>query len=1172
MKRCMVVAIGLSAGVALAESVDPIGWRETGGVDVSSGEKTIDAPLRMATGATFVKTGAGTLNLPKDALERNAGSVRYHVLGGTVKLTGDDVSEGALTVPEVLSAKAAFWVSSAKTDSIVTDGAGNVVRWYDVRETGVTAAGFVPTRPYMKHACVAGRTDQQQSVTTFQGHAVVYFGGYGAKGKGGYMQLVDAAGNDKKDITSAYNVFFVHGVDTCWGTVIGHVQQPNDFMNDGSIASVPAGGVARYFHNRVDSVPGQFAGRAYRNGTLFDPFATRLLPGTFELVDVDLAGNGTGFSAFFNNRNAENRQGGDYLSEVAVFEGRLTEAERLDVERYLMRKWGLGGRSPASMTLGVARGAQVELASDSTATDAVAATNALPCVFEGEGTVSLSGTGWWTVPPRAFDAFGGSLSLGGGTLFSRFDEFPALTPETGRRYVVTERRAGGASDVRNGSTVTGVAGAAKEIAKDGSNTLAFASIPADATHLRVMAGTLSLVGRETSGRIVPATAWKGVFPNPNMEKTAYVPTGSRGRVPMTNGQTLDGWTFHASGGFTGGYVVGPVMGANAATYEWGYEIPEGKQALYFFSSNGVDGFGALTTTVRFDAPGEYLVSWCESMSSNGILLPSVYSVLFGEDYEHAVVVDRRPNVVVGFPRTYLKLTVPAAGEYCFGFRIDDNYGGWYAMLFDDVRADLVSCAARPSVVAIPNGDFEQVMTNGAPEGVVTIRRSGGVDLRADNLVRGWTFHQGEGWTADKLYATVGVASPALPQHDVLAKKPTNSNYKIYSRIADETLGSFQLFLCAHPAYPSGYAETTFTVAEPGTYRLRGKVGCWNVPHFGIDYFGDGRDGSKTYPSVRARVTVGGETVDLGVQEPTGVYLRDRVWPDRAFTVTAANTPVTLRLADENVRTACLVDDLVLVREEDLAVDESFEYIANGSFEANAGVGSGGGITIDTSHPLPGWTLGVGALPSQVISCWQGFGNGAQYTIVPYDGKTVCCVRGTASLSQVLPPLVAGRYRFRLAANSRWTAGYDENGVRVTLNDPETDEEKVVVCEIPEVTTRHAHVSSHEFELAEPGVYRLKIVGTHAELKTGDRACAIDGLSLKRLGGTKLPPSVPKELRIEVAEGARLNLDFDGRIQTRGVWYGGTFHAGMISAETHPEFVTGVGEIESVPSGTVLIFR
>ena len=214
---------------------------------------------------------------------------------------------------------------------------------------------------------------------------------------------------------------------------------------------------------------------------------------------------------------------------------------------------------------------------------------------------------------------------------------------------------------------------------------------------------------------------------------------------------------------------------------------------------------------------------------------------------------------------------------------------------------------------------------------------------------------------------------------------------------------------------------------------------------------------------------------------------------------------------------------------------------------------------------------MGSLSTQAISFWAYGSAGLQYTIVPFDGDVVCCVRGDSALSQTLPPMEAGTYRFRVAANTRWTSGYDENGIRVTLNDPSDGSVKYTICEIPEVTNYHAQVSFHDVTVDQPGTYVLKIQGTHSDVRTGDRACSIDGLSLKRLYAAE-PPSVPPEVKIDVAEGARLDLDYDGTVQVRGLSVAGRGQVGVVDATTCPGYVTGRGKLDVRPNGTILLFR
>ena len=1156
------VAVGAAA---LADGI-VIGRQENGGVDVAAGEtQSVTSPLEISAGGTFIKRGSGTLNLPVAACETVSNRVSYQVLAGTLNVTEDSVTAPALAVPSCVTEKAAAWFSAIDNDFITTDGSGNVVNWYDARETGVTDPGFTPTRRYMAYACADGKAGCPQTKTSFLGHNAVYFGGYAARNLGGYMQLTKTDGT-KDALAFVWNVFYVHGVHNALGTVIGCSVQPGDFMLGGSTVSVPAGGLLGLNYCRADAVPGLFASRYFRNGRYCDPFQEWMYQDTFECVDVDFAGNATSFDCFYSNRHADNRFGGDYISEAIVFTNRLTETERMQVERYLLKKWNLMPTSGTVPAFGIADGATAALRADLTTLTSAAATNVLPVVFKGTGEVRLEGTGTRVLAPDSFNDFHGTLDVGTGTFFSRFGLFPAVAAEAGKRYATTLNRLTPGKDVRNGLSLKTATAAAGEVEKTGPETLPFARVAPDVKRIRVREGTLSLRGAAPVTRYVANGVISATFPNPNMEKVQYAdPNGNRGRRAMSNGETRDGWTL-VSSGFTGGYVVGPLLRSG---YEWGYEIPEGRQALFIFSSNGTDGYATLHTTVTFPYAGAYRVSWRATSSIFASTTPLRYSIIFGRDFASAEVVHHAFNGVVGAPRETMRLEVPEAGTYCFGFRVDENYGTYYAMIFDDVRAEQETVLPATEVVAIPNGDFEQVTTNGAASGVQTLCRRE-MDKKVDprNQPIGWTLYQGDGWTEATVGgATVGLGFPGLPKHrmqyDELFKfDGRNSNYSIFSRTFDGSCGLFQLFMANQPSYANSYAETSFTVEKAGTYYLRGKVAKWNVSSIGVDFFGMNGE----VPSVRARVTIGGDTTDLGSVSSLTINPEDTLWPT-SFTV-AANATVTLRLDQTTVKAACLLDDFVLVRADDAPIVEGgVELIANGSFERYSYRGSNGSCTGEEA-----WSTTRGSLNTQETTFWTCTPSvGDQYTVVPFDGEVACSVRGSSTLSQTLPPIEAGTYRFRVAANTRWTGGYDENGIRVTLNDPSDGSVKYTVCEISEVTNYHAQVSFHDVTVDQPGTYVLKIEGTHSEPRTGDRACVIDGLSLKRLYAAE-PPSVPPQVKIEVAEGARLDLDYDGTVQVCGLSLAGRGQVGVVDATTCPGFLTGRGKLDVRPNGTMVIFR
>jgi len=65
---------------------------------------------------------------------------------------------------------------------------------------------------------------------------------------------------------------------------------------------------------------------------------------------------------------------------------------------------------------------------------------------------------------------------------------------------------------------------------------------------------------------------------------------------------------------------------------------------------------------------------------------------------------------------------------------------------------------------------------------------------------------------------------------------------------------------------------------------------------------------------------------------------------------------------------------------------------------------------------------------------------------------------------------------------------------------------------------------------------------------------------------------PEAAALEIAAGARLVLDYDGQIKVSDVRYAGHTVSGVISADTHPEFVGGAGSLLSPSKGTLISIK
>ena len=126
--------------------------------------------------------------------------------------------------------------------------------------------------------------------------------------------------------------------------------------------------------------------------------------GSFQFADNALAVN-----IFGSDLNGGNSAGGCKIAEVVLYDRVLTEQERLDTERYLMKKWNCGthpaDRVPSVGTMTFNDGTPAVIDTDAEMTIGTVA---------GSGTVVKKGAGTATVGMFAQDV--SALALEGGTL------------------------------------------------------------------------------------------------------------------------------------------------------------------------------------------------------------------------------------------------------------------------------------------------------------------------------------------------------------------------------------------------------------------------------------------------------------------------------------------------------------------------------------------------------------------------------------------------------------------------------------------------------------------------------------------------------------------------------------------------------------------------------------
>ena len=89
----------------------------------------------------------------------------------------------------------------------------------------------------------------------------------------------------------------------------------------------------------------------------------------------------------------------------------------------------------------------------------------------------------------------------------------------------------------------------------------------------------------------------------------------------------------------------------------------------------------------------------------------------------------------------------------------------------------------------------------------------------------------------------------------------------------------------------------------------------------------------------------------------------------------------------------------------------------------------------------------------------------------------------------------------------------------------------------------------------------------------DRTVLIDGVSIvKDNTPVAETPDLPEKLEVSVAAGAELRLEFTGTNRIDRLTLGGRSVNGIISAATHPGYITGDGALEIQPKGTMILFR
>ena len=1126
-----VIAFALFAAGVLPAADMYTGFRERTEVNVAEGTTLQHTGLMLQSAESAVnKTGKGTWQVPV-GLIRQKDAFDFRVREGTLSLTTGGTAPTVAKPTELLN-RAIFWLS-AKDDAgdrsaklAVSNGEDSVTyvtRWCDERETDTET----PTRYYMECDWGDPNYGSRQGTNVVymvtNGIPSVWFGGYNS---GQMLRLREAETNSF--ISNIRHIFWVNGQYTRNAYVIGNCDHGGDGVYNNYN---PNFGVPRQTYIWMNN---HWWGGPCRTGLLFidgayvaKPYSTTV-PSGFHMYEVK-SGSGSyirdaGYmDSLYTNDKYQNRTGGDFFNELVVFTNVLTAAERQQLGQWLMQKWGL---LPSSMP-----GGSVAIAEGAAAALDVPASGNLPAIsLKGTGECVKEGTGTLAMTNVNVSSFGGELRINAGSVHTDAPEDVSLAVASGKRLTATTSN--------SGTLLTSASGVASgTAAKGGAGLVRVQSVPADVKTVQVEGGTLSL-SVPTSAAYDYMPAGDPVVTNGNFEETFSNGTGAGGAYKLSETSAFKGWWVkkyagdnNGAGGFVWKeYSYSFQMSRYMASDNRQYTDIQGNEVMiYTWVTLPHDGYYDLT----FDCVARY--NYASYM----------VSVQFGPSLDELVTVGRFKPFISPFVRTRYRLPYAPAGRYLIGFRNGTLAAGAGGTLIDNVSIAPTDEPVDESVWPIPNGDFElvedmqtQLQANGS-------ERTGGmtyIPYGTGNTASNWTFIC-PATTSDSL---VGNFTSAM--RFALGQSFYAQGYDKYGRI--------RLMLASITGADSA-ASTTFR-PPAGTWRLRGDVA--NMPC----YIQKRNQFSSCDSQTRATVTIGGVETVLGTfnQYSTDVNKFTRhVWPE-SFTVDGA-TDVTLTLQQTKEWGHTVLDNLVLVP----AVDDDGELVQDGSFEEASQSGWNAALT---STYWRSSANNVGQQYSYAYFC--------PYTYIPqhmgyseYAGSRYVIICGSASIEQTLTFPTAGVYRLTFHTATR--QGNHTNNGHNPLKASLAAEGSSTTNEICTVRVDSFDFVRHSalFRVPDAGRYVLRIEGLTTATGS-DRISRLDGVSVKKADDFKVDvPDIAEDTSIEIADGAKLRLDFPGTLKLGSLRYNDRSYSGTLTAETCP-FILGAGALDVTPKGTVILFR
>ena len=1074
----------------------------------------------LVSNGTVWKTGTGRTTYVAPALY---GSGELKVTAGTAALD----FRAAPAVPaffENLLPKVKLWLDAGKNVMVEN---GEVVDWFDCREPDPAAER--KTYPYASSRFAWMEQDYSKKDVGGPGRPLFV-------GNSNTFDFVDfgpriggntVVGGRWLSIT---NTATGTGGDAVWGRiharelfVVARKHPRNNNFGMGSIISWcqrDNGMPSPCWAGSHDKLWGSTANtRADKGATRFD--RTDVWGEDFRIGDTDWHLISTRLHAEDNgcivNQIACDRSissGGMQIAELILVDTRLSEIDRMRIEDYLWKKH-FGARQVTFGKLSIDKTATVEMDNDSDVTGALA----------GGGTLKVSGTGLVTAANKGFD---GVVELATGASFLT-DNIPLAFTETSQKITVngdhTAKMNGGAA----AETVEVAASQSVSIAgvKPGTKKLKVAGVN---RHVRIAPPT-------KDGEVVgPAE-----FPNGDFERFSGLSVdqsihnfaGSGGQCKTNENWVFDRSMFNVGGNlvvvmFTNSYLVTPW---NTQTRPWPGLGWDGRSWAYLCKGE-ISGFFTVPKAGYYRL--QFRMSAREPWAHKDKTL-KVDDVAF----RHTTSFDWTQ-----FLRSEVELPYLTVGRHKVTFSDVSDQDMTYT--FDDVKVLPVALSDTPAVkVAIANPSFEEPLSNlGTSTGDVSAMRA---FIPSEAALTGWT--------------VAGTAPTSEIFRDRIRRRWFDGvgNYNTSGKVD----GKFQTpdempdgFLAARLYFDTEFSQTvSFPVA--GRYRLTFHLAK--------------RDGCDQQ---KVRVRVGDDLIkDFWVRETffqKRTFVFDIAAPgERTLSFAGANTDVSN--ANQFTYPDAYLDAISCERIGDTPVN----LIADGGFEDT----SKAGFTTASPEFLAGGVWGgsgasdrANAWPTTVVT-WPNLNNKC-WPDVPTTGTDSALLRGENGVVRQIVPLEKGRYELSFslrtvrrssADNGDWEvavfAGTDVQTwnklwFATALNDP--DERRITV----------------PFDVDAAGNY---IIGFHLRSPHAVVGYAmIDDVELVAVPQVAerddLADYLPEDLEIDIADKAKLLLDFDGAAKVGKVTYAGRSLVGEISYWNYPDVINGRGRLYVTPKGSLIIFR